>query len=104
MPLNNKKLKKKKKEEERVDLKEKITEMLDLPKEIVLNVPKMTVVGNSDIIIENYRGIIEYDTIRIRVNTAIGIIKIYGTGLSIKAITSEDIIVSGEINQIEILK
>lgn len=84
-------------------LKEKFTELLELPKEIVLNVPKITLVGKSDLMLENYKSIIEYDSSRIRVNTGVGIIRIMGSRLLIKEITSEDLIISGEICGIEII-
>jgi len=96
--------KKNKKVEPRTSLKEKFTEALELPKEIVMNVPKLTMVGNGDLIIENYKGIIEYDNDRIRVNSGIGIIKITGERLVIREITSEDILVSGEITSMEFIK
>lgn len=85
-------------------LKNKITEMLELPKEIVMNVPKLTMIGNTDLVVENYKGVIEYDDGRVRLNTGAGIIKIAGDRLIIKEITSEDILVSGEISSIEFTK
>lgn len=102
--FDRKKEKKKKKEDRdspRAGLKEKVTEMLELPKEIVLNVPKLTMVGNRDLMIENYKGIIEYDDCRVRVNTGVGVVKICGAKLTIREITSEDIMVSGEICSLE---
>lgn len=96
--------KKDKKEEPKVRLKEKITEMLELPKEIVLNIPKLTLVGNRNLIIENYKGIIEYETGKVRINTGIGIVKIMGNCLSIKEITSEDIMIEGDIETFEFMK
>ena len=103
--MHSKKVRKKKKNEvPKVSLKEKIAEMLELPKEIVLNMPKMTLLGSRNLIIENYKGIIEYEDNKIRINTGIGIIKINGTGLSIKEITSEDIMVDGNIEIMEFLK
>jgi len=98
------KSKKEKKEKNEVNLKEKITEVLELPKEIVLNVPKLTIMGNSDIMIENYKGIVEYEQNRVRINTAIGVIKITGNMLTIREITSEDIMVIGDIISLEFLR
>lgn len=83
--------------------REKFIEMLELPKELILDLPKLTIVGNKDMMIENYKGVMEYGSARIRINTGIGIIKITGAGLMIKEITSEDIIVSGEIHGLEFL-
>jgi sporulation protein YqfC len=106
LPGKNISRRKKKKEDEevKVNLKEKMTEMLELPKEVVLNIPKLVMLGNRNLIIENYKGIIEYDTCRIRVNTGTGIIKITGNSLVIKEITSEDIMVDGKISGLEFLE
>ncbi|HEX3030118.1 MAG TPA: sporulation protein YqfC [Clostridia bacterium] len=93
-----------KNEEIKPKLKEKVTEVLELPKEVVLNLPKLTMVGNRNLIIDNYKGIVEYESIRIRVNTSQGMIRICGEGLTIKEITSEDIMVEGEIASLEFIK
>jgi sporulation protein YqfC len=85
-------------------LREKFTELLELPKELVLDLPKLTIVGNGDMMIENYKSVMEYGKARLRLNTGPGVIKITGAGLLIKEITSEDIIVSGEIHSIEFIK
>lgn len=82
-------------------MREKFTELLELPKELVLDIPRITIVGKGDMMIENFKGIIEYGSSRIRVNTGIGTVKITGAGLFIKEITSEDIIISGGINSLE---
>lgn len=95
---------KSKDEAPKVKLKEKMTEILELPKEVVLNVPKLTMIGSGNLVIENYKGVIEYDSNRIRLNTGIGIIKITGERLVIKEITSEDVMVDGEISALEIYK
>lgn len=85
-------------------IKQKMTEFLELPKEIVLNLPKITIVGDSNLLIENYKGVVEYDSNRVRINTGIGVVKIIGQSLIIKEITSEDIMVDGVINSFEIIR
>ncbi|MGE5614877.1 MAG: sporulation protein YqfC [Bacillota bacterium] len=85
----------------RKTMREKFMELLELPKELVLDIPKITVVGKGDMMIENYKGVIEYNSDRIRVNTGIGTLKITGAGLFIREITSEDIIISGGIHSLE---
>jgi sporulation protein YqfC len=82
-------------------LRERFTELLELPKELVLNLPKLTIVGNGDMMIENYKNVMEYGKARLCVNTGIGVLKVIGAGLMIKEITSENIIISGEIHSIE---
>ena len=97
----NKKIIKEKKEK---NVKRKITELLELPREVTLNVPRVTMLGAEIMLIENHKGIVEYDNKRIRINTEIGIIKIDGEKLFIKEITSEDIMVNGNICLIEFVK
>jgi len=85
-------------------LREKFTELLELPKEIVLNMPKLTMLGNGDLIIENYKGIVEYDEDVVRINTTAGIIKVKGIEIYIKEITAESIMIYGNILSLEFLK
>lgn len=96
--------KKNKKDTSKPKLKERLTEMLELPKEIVLNMPKLMMLGNGDLIIENYKGIIEYDRDVVRVNTTSGIIKVRGVDIYIKEITEESIMIYGNIMSLEFLK
>ncbi len=98
---SNRRSRKKKEEVPKPRLKEKVTEVLDLPKEVILDIPKLTMIGNTSLVIENYKGVIEYDMEKIRLNTGIGIIRIGGKGLVIKEITSEDIMVQGKIENLE---
>lgn len=82
-------------------IKEKFAEMLELPKELVLDRPKLTMIGQYDLMIENYKSVLEYDNDRIRVRTGSSVILITGTDLIIREITSEDIIISGTIHTLE---
>jgi len=84
-------------------IKEKFTEMLELPKELVLDRPKLTMIGKNDMMIENYKAVLEYGSGRMRVNTGAGIVRISGDGLAIREITSEDIIISGTIHSLEFI-
>lgn len=83
------------------NIKRKITSMLELPKEIVFNLPLITIIGSEEITIENYKGIIEYNLERIRINTSCGILKIEGKKLALKQITSENISVYGLISNLQ---
>lgn len=88
-------------EEIKPKLKEKVSELLELPKEIVLNIPKFTMIGSGELIIENYKGVIEYEDEKVRVNTNSGVIKITGNKLVIREITSENIFLNGKIKSLE---
>ena len=53
-------------------------------------------------LIENYKGILEYEDFFIRVKTEIGIININGFNLNLNQITDEDILVKGNIENIDL--
>ncbi|MGO1469081.1 MAG: sporulation protein YqfC [Tissierella sp.] len=79
-----------------------ITNALELPLDVALDLPKVTVIGNIKVEITNHKGIIEYKNEIIRVNTNIGILKITGDSLEIKNIFIEEINIDGNIEKIEI--
>lgn len=81
-------------------VKEKLSEALELPKEITLDISKLIVIGTDNIIIENHKGIIDYCESKISINTGSGILVISGKGLIIKSIVQEEIIVKGKIYSI----
>ena len=85
------------------NIKKKLVNTLELPKEIIFNLPLITIVGNEEINIENYKGVIEYSPEKIRINTECGVLKINGEKLSFKQITAENIIVTGVIQTHEYL-
>ena len=80
----------------------KIDRMLELPQEVYSNVPKITITGFDEIIIENFKGILEYEEFFVRINTHIGLININGYGLSLENMTDDDIKVKGKIESLDI--
>lgn len=78
--------------------KEKITE---LEKTLLGRYSLITMVGNSELLVEGLRGILDYSAESLRVNTISGIILIMGAGLEITALTAEEISVKGKINSLE---
>lgn len=83
--------------------KEHLTELLSLPKEILLNLPQIILVGRKEVSIENYKSIIEYSDTAIRINTSSGVLLIAGNGLTLKNMTTEYITVIGGITKLEFL-
>lgn len=81
--------------------KNRITRMLELPQEVVTNEPKITIVGFHELLIENYKAILEYEDFYIKINTHIGAININGFNLKLKEMTGDDIMVLGSIDSID---
>ena len=86
----------------RTPLREKVTEAIELPKEVALSMPKITVLAEKEANIENYKGIIALGREEIRLYTAAGIVCLYGENLDVSAITDEDISIIGSIRKIEL--
>jgi len=78
-------------------INKKITSALDMPKEVMLDYPKITIMGEESIVVENHKGLIELSQTVIRLNTKIYIIKISGENLDIKSISQDDIEIEGKI-------
>ena len=46
--------------------KGKIGKILEMPEEVCSNIPKITITGFNELILENYKGILEYEVMRAR--------------------------------------
>lgn len=82
--------------------KNRIDKILELPKEVYTNVPKIVITGFDEMIIENFKGILEYEEFFVQLNTHIGVININGYGLTLENMTNDDIKVKGKIESIEV--
>lgn len=80
--------------------KEKIVEKLSLPKDLMLGAPVLTVTGQSEAYIENYRGIIEYTDARIKLQTKTCVIVLEGKALDIGYYTNDEMKITGKISSI----
>ncbi len=78
----------------------KIERMLELPIEVTTNIPKITITGFNQIMIENYTGIIEYEEYLVKINTSIGIIIMEGNKMNLNQINENDILISGEFSKL----
>lgn len=80
----------------------RIDRLLEIPQEIYSNVPKITITGFNEMIIDNFKGILEYEDYYIRINTSLGIINVNGYELRLENMTNDDIKVTGKIEKFDI--
>ena len=76
---------------------EHIAELLDMPLDVMCDLPRTEIIGRSKVYIENFRGILDYNESCIKINTSAGILKIDGDELIIESITDEGVWVKGII-------
>lgn len=79
----------------------RMNELLEIPREIVSKVPKITVTSFDEVLIENFKGILEYEEFFVRISTHIGNININGFNLKLSQMTEDDILVSGKIEGLD---
>ena len=79
----------------------KLDSLLEIPREVVSSDIKLTLNGFDEIFIENYKNILEYQDILIKVNTFEGALVIYGNNLKLEQMTDEDIKIKGKFDSIE---
>ena len=81
-------------------IKNKFLELTDLSEELTKGYSKMVLLGNKEFLIENSKGIVEYENNKIRVNTINGEINIEGNDLSINELGDGELLVKGKIKSI----
>lgn len=79
----------------------KINQFLEIPREVSSKIPKITIIGFDEVLIENFKGILEYEDFFARISTYIGIININGFNLKLSQMTEDDILVKGKIENID---
>ncbi len=81
----------------------KMAEALELPREVVLRLPLICLTGRTELTVENYKGMLEYNEEEIRINTAEGILSVRGRGLCLQRMTAECVAIGGYIIAMEFL-
>mgnify|MGYP004637678995 FL=1 len=82
--------------------KKRLDKILEIPEEIYTNTPKITITGFNEIILENYKGILEYEEFFASISTYIGIVNINGYNINLEKMTNDDIKITGKIESVEI--
>ena len=80
---------------------ETIADAWGVPKDVIMNIPRLTISGDKEIYIENHKGVLTYTDGEIRISTAMGIVMIRGKNLVIQRIRLEDVLISGVFAGVE---
>ena len=82
--------------------KKSLNEFLEIPKEVYSNIPNIILTGFEEMIVENNKGLLEYDNYFIKIDTDIGIINIHGLNLNLEKMTEDNLKINGKIENIEV--
>ncbi len=82
--------------------KRPVTELFDLPAELVPGVPKLTLSGGSEVLIENHEGLKSYTRDLIEVRGRNMLMQIRGEDLELTAMTRNELVIKGIIVAVEL--
>ena len=88
---------------EREEIRERLASAASMPKDVVMGASGVTVLGDFEVCIENYRGITEYTESLVRVQTKGGQIRLTGSRLQIEYYTNDEMKVTGKIQTLEFI-
>jgi sporulation protein YqfC len=77
-------------------------DLFDLPQDVVYNLPRLTMIGDRQLFIENHRGVLHFSSELLRLSLAKGELEISGKELTIRSIWSEEVFVEGRIGNISL--
>lgn len=82
------------------NVKSNIVESLELPMDIMYGAVIITAMGRGQVLVENYKGIIEYTQEKIRLQTKTCQVTIQGKRLLVEYYTNEEMKITGYIQGI----
>ena len=85
-----------------IGIAEKTSAAFDIPGDVVGGMPRVTATAVK-VNIENHRGLVEYDTDGITVNSSTGLVKIKGENLELAAMSSTELVAKGKIFSVEFI-
>ncbi len=75
--------------------------MLDMPQDLVLDVPRVTMMGRLQLTIENHRGVHLFRDDLLRLQLAEGMLEVEGQDLIIHRIMKDEVQIEGHIRRVE---
>ena len=77
-----------------------IVDSFEVPEEVIIRAPIVSMVGTQEVSVENFKTIVKYTSVEIRLSTTEGMLVIKGKNLEAKSMTSEKIKMRGMIEGI----
>jgi sporulation protein YqfC len=77
---------------------------MDLPQDVMMDLPRITMIGQIHIYIENHRGLLTFTDKELRLLLKQGQLLIKGKAFVIKTILPEEILLEGKIDQVTYIK
>ena len=84
--------------------KEQLADLFSLPHDIVCGASNVSIIGSMRVIIENYKGVLEYNNEVILLQGKQSKIQITGNRLKIRCYNEEEMVIDGRIDGVNFMK
>ena len=81
---------------------EKTAEGFDLPGDVVAGLPRVELLGDRQLRMENHRGILAYGSDEIHISGGKLIVKVRGTNLELRAMNAVELLITGDITGVDL--
>ncbi|WP_077618851.1 sporulation protein YqfC [Bacillus sinesaloumensis] len=85
-------------------MKRWITNKMELPADVMMDLPRITMIGQLHIYIENHRGLLTFTDKEVRLLLKQGQLLIKGNSFVIKTILPEEIMLEGKIEHVQYIE
>lgn len=77
-----------------------ISDKFELPKDVIMNLPRIIVVGKEEITIENHKGILSFNSNMVKINSGIGTVIVEGKNFEILFMGGSTLTIGGKFESI----
>lgn len=83
-------------------LLEKTAQTFDLPADAMAGLPRVELLGDRELRMENHKGILAYGKEEIHISGGKIIVRVTGDGLELKAMNTNELLITGHIAAVEL--
>lgn len=81
--------------------RKRLADFFDLPRDVVLDLPRISLIGDLQLLLQNHRGLLEYLPERVVVAVKDGRLVVLGEDLVLAGVTPEELVVTGRLQAVE---
>ena len=81
---------------------EGVAELFDLPADALASLPRLELVGDKELRMENHRGILAYGTEEIHISGGRLVLRVRGEELELRAMNAGELLITGRIRGLEL--
>ena len=86
----------------RESILERTAEVFDLPGDLVAGLPRIELIGDRELRMENHRGILAYGTEEIHISGGRLVLRVRGEELELRAMNAGELLITGRIWGLEL--